>query len=28
MLHHDMCLMLFTKVLTWIKEDANHAWKG
>jgi hypothetical protein len=26
-LHHDMCSMSFTKVLTWIKEGADHAWK-
>jgi hypothetical protein len=27
-LHHDMCSMSFTKVLTWIKECVDHAWKG
>jgi hypothetical protein len=25
MLHHDMCSMPFTEVLTWIKEGVNHA---
>jgi hypothetical protein len=25
MLHHDMCSMSFTKVLTWIKEGVDHA---
>jgi hypothetical protein len=28
MLHHDMCSMSFTEVLTWIKEGVDHAWKG
>jgi hypothetical protein len=28
MLHHDMCSMSFTEVLTWIKESVDHAWKG
>jgi hypothetical protein len=28
MLHHDMCSMSFTEVLTWIKEGGDHAWKG
>jgi hypothetical protein len=28
MLHHDMCSMSFIEVLTWIKEDVDHAWKG
>jgi hypothetical protein len=27
-LHHDMCSMSFTEILTWIKEGAGHAWKG
>jgi hypothetical protein len=27
-LHHDMCSMSFTEVLTWIKEGVDHAWKG
>jgi hypothetical protein len=27
-LHHDMCSMLFTEILTWINEGVNHAWKG
>jgi hypothetical protein len=27
-LHHDMCSMSFTEVLTWIKEGVHHAWKG
>jgi hypothetical protein len=27
-LHCDMCSMLFTEVLTWIKEGVDHAWKG
>jgi hypothetical protein len=27
MLHHDMCSMSFTEVLTWIKEGVDHAWK-
>jgi hypothetical protein len=27
-LHHDMCSMSFTEVLTWIKECVDHAWKG
>jgi hypothetical protein len=27
-LHHDMCSMPFTEVLTWIKEGVNHTWKG
>jgi hypothetical protein len=27
-LHHDMCSMSFTEVLTWIKEGMDHAWKG
>jgi hypothetical protein len=27
-LHHDMCLMSFVEVLTWIKEGVDHAWKG
>jgi hypothetical protein len=27
-LHYDMCSMSFTEVLTWIKECADHAWKG
>jgi hypothetical protein len=27
-LHHDMCSMSFTEVLTWIKEGVAHAWKG
>jgi hypothetical protein len=26
-LHHDMCSMSFTEVLTWIKEGVDHAWK-
>jgi hypothetical protein len=26
-LHHDMCSMSITEVLTWIKEGADHAWK-
>jgi hypothetical protein len=26
-LHHDMCSMLFTEVLTWINEGTDHAWK-
>jgi hypothetical protein len=26
-LHHDMCSMSFTKVLSWIKEGMDHAWK-
>jgi hypothetical protein len=25
MLHHDMCSMSFTEVLTWIKEGMDHA---
>jgi hypothetical protein len=28
MLHHDMCSMSFTEVLTWIKEGMDHPWKG
>jgi hypothetical protein len=28
MLHHDMCSMSFTEVVTWIKEGVDHAWKG
>jgi hypothetical protein len=28
MLHHDMCSVSFTEVLTWIKEGVDHAWKG
>jgi hypothetical protein len=28
MLHHDMCSMSFTEVLTLIKEGVEHAWKG
>jgi hypothetical protein len=24
-LHHDMCSMSFTEVLTWIKEGVDHA---
>jgi hypothetical protein len=28
MLHHDMCATSFTDELTWIKEGADHAWKG
>jgi hypothetical protein len=28
MLHHDMCSMSFTEILTWIKEGVDHAWKG
>jgi hypothetical protein len=27
-LHHNMCSMSITEVLTWIKEGADHAWKG
>jgi hypothetical protein len=27
-LHHDMCSMSFTEVLTCIKEGMDHAWKG
>jgi hypothetical protein len=27
-LHHNMCSMSFTEVLTWIKEGVDHAWKG
>jgi hypothetical protein len=27
-MHHDMCSMSFTEVLTWIKEYMDHAWKG
>jgi hypothetical protein len=27
-LHHDMCSMSFTEVLTRIKEGMDHAWKG
>jgi hypothetical protein len=27
-LHHDMCSMSFTEVLTWIKEGVDHACKG
>jgi hypothetical protein len=27
-LHHDMCSMSFTEVLTCIKEGVDHAWKG
>jgi hypothetical protein len=27
-LHHNMCSMSITEVLTWIKEDADQAWKG
>jgi hypothetical protein len=27
-LHHDMCSMLFTEVLIWIKEGVDHTWKG
>jgi hypothetical protein len=27
-LHHDMCSMSFTEVLTGIKEGVDHAWKG
>jgi hypothetical protein len=26
MLHHDMCSMSFTEVLTWIKEGVDHGW--
>jgi hypothetical protein len=28
MLHHDMCSMSFTEVLTWIKEGVDHVGKG
>jgi hypothetical protein len=28
MLHHDMCSMSFTEVLTWIKEGMDHACNG
>jgi hypothetical protein len=28
MLHHDMCSMSYTEVLTWIKEGVHQAWKG
>jgi hypothetical protein len=24
-LHHDMCSMSFTEVLTWIKEGVDHS---
>jgi len=27
-LHHDMCSMSFTEVLTWMKEGVDHAWKA
>jgi hypothetical protein len=27
-LHHDMCSMSFTEVLTCIKEGVDHVWKG
>jgi hypothetical protein len=27
MMHHDMCSMSFTEVLTWIKEGMDHALK-
>jgi hypothetical protein len=27
-MHHDMCSMSFTEVLTWIKEGVDHVWKG
>jgi hypothetical protein len=27
-LHHDMCSMSFTEVLTLIKEGVDYAWKG
>jgi hypothetical protein len=27
-LHHDMCSMSFTEVLTRIKEGVDHSWKG
>jgi hypothetical protein len=27
-LQHNMCSMSFIKVLTWIKEGVDHAWKG
>jgi hypothetical protein len=27
-LHHDICSMSFTEVLTRIKEGVDHAWKG
>jgi hypothetical protein len=27
-LHHDICSMSFTEVLTWIKKGMDHAWKG
>jgi hypothetical protein len=28
MLHHDVCSMSFTEVLTCITEGVDHAWKG
>jgi hypothetical protein len=28
MLHHDMCSMSFTEVLTWIKERVDHGKDG